>query len=98
MKNYDQIDQIAKYVLNKVCYVCVLDIITMMSSSFAINQIISIPPEELILPTLDGGTISIPIPSSHIGKKPIHVRLISSKRRIGMVNGIIIILFFHPVL
>lgn len=54
----------------------------------AINQVISIPPEELILPTLDGGTVSIPIPSSHIGKKPIHVRLLSSKRRLGMVNSV----------
>ncbi|XP_032688656.1 hormone-sensitive lipase isoform X2 [Odontomachus brunneus] len=53
----------------------------------AINQVISIPPEELILPTLDGGTISIPIPNSHIGKKPIHVRLLSSKRRLGMVGS-----------
>lgn len=55
----------------------------------AINQVISIPPEELILPTVDGGTVSIPIPNSHIGKKPIHVRLLSSKRRLGMVNSIL---------
>ncbi|XP_014472103.1 PREDICTED: hormone-sensitive lipase isoform X2 [Dinoponera quadriceps] len=53
----------------------------------AINQVISIPPEELILPTVDGGTVSIPIPNSHIGKKPIHVRLLSSKRRLGMVGS-----------
>ncbi|EZA47677.1 hypothetical protein DMN91_012343 [Ooceraea biroi] len=63
------------------------DILSMMNPSSAINQIISIPPEELILPTLDGGTVSIPIPNSHIGKKPIHVRLLSSKRRIGMVGS-----------
>ncbi|KOX80857.1 Hormone-sensitive lipase [Melipona quadrifasciata] len=55
--------------------------------SLAINQIISIPPEELTLPTLSGSTVSIPIPSSHIGKKPIHVRLFSSKRRLGMTSG-----------
>lgn len=54
--------------------------------SLAINQIISIPPEELTLPTLSGSTVSIPIPNSHIGKKPIHVRLFSSKRRLGMVK------------
>ncbi|XP_071566155.1 hormone-sensitive lipase isoform X2 [Temnothorax nylanderi] len=59
----------------------------MNTSNLAINQVISIPPEELILPTLDGGTVSIPIPSSHIGKKPIHVRLLSSKRRLGMVGS-----------
>lgn len=60
----------------------------MVTPSLAINQIISIPPEELILSTLDGGTVSIPIPNSHIGKKPIHVRLLSCKRRLGMVNSI----------
>ncbi|KAG6803591.1 hormone-sensitive lipase isoform X1 [Apis mellifera caucasica] len=57
------------------------------SSSLAINQVISIPPEELTLSTLNGSTISIPIPNSHIGKKPIHVRLLSSKRRLGMVGS-----------
>lgn len=62
---------------------------TIMSPSLAIKQVISIPPEELILPTLDGGTIPIPIPNSHIGKKPIHVRLLSSKRRIGLVSKIL---------
>ncbi|KAK1132230.1 hypothetical protein K0M31_016352 [Melipona bicolor] len=55
--------------------------------SLAINKIISIPPEELTLPTLSGSTVSIPIPSSHVGKKPIHVRLFSSKRRLGMVSS-----------
>lgn len=60
----------------------------MNTSNLAINQVISIPPEELVVPTLDDGTISIPIPNSHIGKKPIHVRLLSSKRRLGMVRKI----------
>lgn len=62
------------------------------TSNLAINQVISIPPEELVLPTLDGGTVSIPIPNSHIGKKPIHVRLLSSKRRLGMVHKILMCL------
>nr|XP_050862934.1 hormone-sensitive lipase isoform X1 [Vespula vulgaris]XP_050862935.1 hormone-sensitive lipase isoform X1 [Vespula vulgaris]XP_050862936.1 hormone-sensitive lipase isoform X1 [Vespula vulgaris] len=53
----------------------------------SINQVISIPPEELILDTLDGGKISIPIPNSHIGRKPIHVRLLSAVRRVGMVGS-----------
>jgi len=60
------------------------------TSNLAINQVISIPPEELVLPTLDEGIISVPIPNSHIGKKPIHVRLLSSKRRLGMVYKILI--------
>ncbi|XP_050466782.1 hormone-sensitive lipase isoform X2 [Cataglyphis hispanica] len=64
-----------------------LEILSVVTPSLIINQLISIPPEELILPTLDGETISIPIPNSHIGKKPIHVRLLSSKRRLGMVGS-----------
>ncbi|GAB1866183.1 Hormone-sensitive lipase [Camponotus japonicus] len=64
-----------------------LEILSIVKPSLAINQLISIPPEELILPTLDGGIVSIPIPNSHIGKKPIHVRLLSSKRRLGMVGS-----------
>ncbi|XP_076276083.1 hormone-sensitive lipase isoform X1 [Lasioglossum baleicum] len=59
----------------------------MVSQSLAINQIISIPPEELTISTLDGKTVSIPIPHSHIGKKPIHVRLLSFKRRVGMIGS-----------
>ena len=54
--------------------------------ALAINQLISIPPEELECPTLNGKRIKIPIPNSHIGKKPIRVRLLSAKRRIGMVS------------
>ncbi|XP_024937022.1 hormone-sensitive lipase isoform X2 [Cephus cinctus] len=60
---------------------------TMVMPSLAINQVISIPPEELKLPTENGSLVSIPIPSSHIGKKPIHVRLLSAKRRVGMVGS-----------
>lgn len=73
-----------------VCTNYVLDLARVpmiASTSLAINQIISIPPEELTAPTLSGSTVSIPIPNSHIGKKPIHVRLLSSKRREGMVGS-----------
>lgn len=59
--------------------------------TLAINHIISIPPEEMNLVTLENNPVSIPIPTSHIGKKPIHVRLMSVKRRIGMVGVIILI-------
>ncbi|XP_066589495.1 hormone-sensitive lipase [Prorops nasuta] len=60
---------------------------SMVMPSIAINQVISIPPEELELTTPDGSKISIPVPKSHIGIKPIHVRLLSAKRRIGMVGS-----------
>ncbi|KAL7292247.1 hypothetical protein TKK_0014193 [Trichogramma kaykai] len=59
----------------------------MVMPTLAINQLISIPPEELKCPTLSGKSVHIPIPNSHIGKKPIHVRLLSAKRRIGMVGS-----------
>ncbi|KAK0158168.1 hypothetical protein PV328_009204 [Microctonus aethiopoides] len=59
----------------------------LMMPSLSINQIISIPPEELIILTIDGTDINIPVPNSHIGKKPIHVKLLSAKRRIGMVGA-----------
>ncbi|XP_058807221.1 hormone-sensitive lipase isoform X2 [Phymastichus coffea] len=55
--------------------------------TLAINQLISIPPEEMECETLSGKSIKIPIPHSHIGLKPIHVRLLSCKRRIGMVGS-----------
>ncbi|XP_057329684.1 hormone-sensitive lipase [Microplitis mediator] len=60
---------------------------SMLMPSLPINQVISIPPDELTLTTTDGINVKIPIPNSHIGKKPIHVRLLSSKRRIGMVGS-----------
>ncbi|XP_063977134.1 hormone-sensitive lipase [Diachasmimorpha longicaudata] len=60
----------------------------MMIPSLAINQVISIPPEPLSIPSISGGPdVQIPIPVSHVGKKPIHVKLWSSKRRIGMVGS-----------
>lgn len=63
-----------------------LKIVSIIIPSLTINQIISVPPDELILPTLDDGTVSIPIPNSHIGKQPIYLRLLSSKRRLGMIG------------
>ncbi|XP_011500605.1 PREDICTED: hormone-sensitive lipase [Ceratosolen solmsi marchali] len=65
----------------------ILSLPQIVMPALAINQLISIPPEEMEFPTLSGLTIKIPIPSSHIGKKPIHVRLLSSKRRIGMIGS-----------
>lgn len=69
-----------------MCYICIIEIVSIIIPSLTINQIISVPPDELILPTLDDGTVSIPIPNSHIGKQPIYLRLLSSKRRLGMVK------------
>ncbi|XP_072760681.1 hormone-sensitive lipase-like [Anoplolepis gracilipes] len=64
-----------------------LKILSIITPSLAVNQLIPVPPKELILPTLDGGTVSVPIPNSHIGKKSIQLRLLSSKRRRGMIGS-----------
>lgn len=58
-----------------------------MMPSLSINQVISIAPEDLSMTTLDGSVVPIPVPTSHIGKKPIHARLLSAKRRLGMVGS-----------
>lgn len=60
---------------------------SMMCPTLPINQVISIPPEDLFFPSINGPDIQIPIPRSHVGKKPIHIKLWSSKRRIGMVGS-----------
>lgn len=64
-----------------------MKIFHILNPSLAVNQLIRVPPEELILPTLDGGTVLIPIPNSHIGKKPIQLKLLNSKRRVGMIGS-----------
>ncbi|XP_018336747.1 hormone-sensitive lipase isoform X2 [Agrilus planipennis] len=51
----------------------------------AVTKILLIPPKPLTL-TINGQDIDIPIPESHIGKKTIQVRLISSNVREGMVG------------
>lgn len=75
------------YLNNETCVIIyILEIFHILNPSLAVNQLIRVPPEELILPTLDGGTVLIPIPNSHIGKKPIQLKLLNSKRRVGMVQ------------
>ncbi|XP_029176353.1 hormone-sensitive lipase-like isoform X2 [Nylanderia fulva] len=64
-----------------------MKILCIFYPSLAVNQPICIPPEEIILPTLNGETVSIPIPNSHIGKKSINLKLLSFKRRVGMIGS-----------
>lgn len=59
---------------------------TMMMPTIAVNQVISIPPEELNIELENGTTVSIPIPRSHLGEKSLFVRLLSSHHRKGMVS------------
>lgn len=57
-----------------------------VATSVAVSNIISIPPEPLSFERSDGTSVDIPIPSSHVGTKPLHVRLISCVVREGMVG------------
>lgn len=56
-----------------------------MCPAVAVNIEIKIPPEPLKIENLNGDLIDIPIPSSHIETSSIQVRLISNKKREGMV-------------
>ncbi|XP_029176344.1 hormone-sensitive lipase-like [Nylanderia fulva] len=82
------ISQYADIYFTKACWsVLEMKILCIFHPSLAVNQPICIPPEEIILPTLDGETVSIPIPNSHIGKKSINLKLLSFKRRVGMIGS-----------
>nr|CAD7441136.1 unnamed protein product [Timema bartmani] len=59
----------------------------MVGPSLAVNQVISIPPEPLEHIAHDGSKVSIPLPTAHIGRAPIEVRLLSIVRREGMKIG-----------
>ncbi|KAL0281198.1 UNVERIFIED_CONTAM: hypothetical protein PYX00_002258 [Menopon gallinae] len=54
--------------------------------AIAVNMEIKIPPEPLKIENLNGELIDIPIPSSHIETSSIQVRLISNKKREGMIS------------
>ncbi|CAH0560948.1 unnamed protein product [Brassicogethes aeneus] len=56
-----------------------------VSNSIAVSQIIQLPPEPLTL-TVNGREVEVPVPSAHIGNKPVQVRLISYKVRKGMIG------------
>ncbi|XP_012267079.2 hormone-sensitive lipase isoform X2 [Athalia rosae] len=56
--------------------------------TIAVNQVISIPPEELTLQCQNGTPVSIPVPRSHLGERTLSVRLLSSHHRKGMIGSI----------
>ncbi|KAL1506347.1 hypothetical protein ABEB36_005730 [Hypothenemus hampei] len=58
---------------------------SVVSPAVAVCKVIVIAPEPLTL-TVNGKEIEIPIPLSHIGSKPIQVRLISYRIREGMLG------------
>lgn len=58
---------------------------SIVAPSVAVSKIIHLPPEPLTL-TIDNVEIEVPIPSSHIGTKPVQVRLISYEAHEGMMG------------
>ncbi|CAG9832316.1 unnamed protein product [Diabrotica balteata] len=59
---------------------------SIVSPSVAISKMIQIPPEPIVMETIDGNTYEVPVPSSFIGRKSVQVRLISHKVREGMLG------------
>lgn len=58
---------------------------SVVAQNVAVSKIIELPPEPLTIKVGDK-EIEVPIPSSHIGRKSIHVRLISYEVREGMIG------------
>lgn len=58
-----------------------------MSTTVAVNRIITIPPEPLTVLTNAGNETTVLPPSVHIGIQPLNLRVISFNKRAGMVSG-----------
>ncbi|CAG9583324.1 unnamed protein product [Danaus chrysippus] len=57
---------------------------SLMSSTVAVNKLITIPPEPLVVTNKDGKQITVLPPEVHIGLQGLNVRLISVNKRMGM--------------
>ena len=55
--------------------------------SIATNHVIHIPPEPLKTLRQNGCCIDVPIPSSHVGQKPVRARLLSPFRTVDMIGN-----------
>lgn len=51
------------------------------------SHVIKLPPDELTIETKSGGLFRVPIPSSHVGTKDLHVRLIAPFRTPEMMGS-----------
>lgn len=59
--------------------------------NMAINELRDLPSDgPLQLATVDGGTVLIPEPSVHTGKRPVKIRVLSFQARHGVVSNILI--------
>ncbi|XP_061718416.1 hormone-sensitive lipase [Cydia pomonella] len=59
---------------------------SLMSSTVAVNKVITIPPEPVTVTTTEGKELTVLPPTVHLGLQSLNVRLISVNKRIGM-NG-----------
>ncbi|XP_037293343.1 hormone-sensitive lipase isoform X2 [Manduca sexta] len=57
---------------------------SLMSSTVAVNKLITIPPEPLTVTTAEGKETTVLPPTVHIGLQGLNVRLISVNKRVGM--------------
>lgn len=63
---------------------------SLMSSTVAVNKLITIPPEPITVTTTEGKEVTVLPPTVHIGLQGLNVRLISVNKRMGMVSSLLI--------
>ncbi|KAL4715633.1 hypothetical protein ACJJTC_006212, partial [Scirpophaga incertulas] len=61
---------------------------SLMSSTVAVNKLITIPPEPIAVTTTEGKEITVLPPTVHIGLQGLNVRLISVNKRNGMTGEV----------
>ncbi|KAL0878940.1 hypothetical protein ABMA27_003933 [Loxostege sticticalis] len=59
---------------------------SLMSSTVAVNKLITIPPEPITVTTTEGKEVTVLPPTVHIGLQGLNVRLISVNKRMGMTG------------
>ncbi|CAG9788363.1 unnamed protein product [Diatraea saccharalis] len=59
---------------------------SLMSSTVAVNKLITIPPEPITVTTTEGKETTVLPPTVHIGLQGLNVRLISVNKRMGMAG------------
>ncbi|CAH0727126.1 unnamed protein product, partial [Brenthis ino] len=59
---------------------------SLMSSTVAVNKIITLPPEPLVVTNKEGKELTVLPPSIHIGLQGLNLRLISVNKRAGMAG------------
>ncbi|XP_014253719.1 hormone-sensitive lipase isoform X2 [Cimex lectularius] len=60
---------------------------SLIATNLAINEEIVLEPNPLQIQNLNGDIIDVPVPTSHIGCKNLHLRLLSASKRFGPVGS-----------